>query len=281
MPRGVKEAPAVRQAQTAADAIRAKAPELARSPDVMEVVQKGDRMMQHARKLEEAGKHAEAFRYREAARLNFQSLERLAKIRGWVHTGGRALGYASLPIIALDAYGMTTQAMEEGPGAVGRQIAEGAEETGRAVGRVLLPKAAEDVLGLDEPGTLRSERVGTRQEQAAAAMERAKEEFIATPDRDRELENLKFWDPEYGVTEKERQGDEALEQRDWSGGDFSIRGERVEPPQEYLSDDDFLQQREQYWNLTDPTELAKRRSEAVKAAMAPKPNPNLTLPSQK
>ena len=199
MPRGAKEAPAVRQAQTAADAIRAKAPELARSPDVMEVVQKGDRMMQHARKLEETGKHAEALRYREAARLNFQSLERLAKLRGVAHTAGRALGYASLPIIALDAYGMTTQAMEEGPAAVGRQIAEGAEETGRAVGRVLLPKAAEEAIGLDKPGTLQGEEIREQREQTRQEL---REEPAPTKEEAAEAAEFLHYDPSRALRDK-------------------------------------------------------------------------------
>lgn len=249
-PRAAKEAPAVRQAQSAHDAIQKKFPEALRSIEVEAAVRQGDEMMRKARTLEGAGKHAEALRYREAARLNFQSLERVAKLKGLTRTASRALGYASLPLIALDAYGMTKQAMEEGPAAVGRQVAEGMEEVGRGIGRVALPKKAEEALGLDEPGTLRSERVGgSRQEQADASLQRTKEAFMATPG---------------GLSERERRNDDIHR---------TPASESPEGTEMVVWDNEgvptFLQERERHWSLTDPEELAKKRREAAQKALAP------------
>jgi hypothetical protein len=178
-PRAAKEAPAVRQAQSAYDAIQKKFPEALRSIEVEAAVRQGDKMMRKARTLEDAGKHAEALRYREAARLNFQSLERVAKLKGLTRTASRALGYASLPLIALDAYGMTKQAMEEGPAAVGRQVAEGMEEAGRGIGRVALPEKAEEALGLDEPGTLRGEEIREQRERAKRGIQEQEDDAEA------------------------------------------------------------------------------------------------------
>ena len=169
--RWLKEVPVKAQAGTAYEAIKAKSPEMLRAPDVAKAVRDGDRLMEAARAAEDAGNLPRAKQLRLTAERQFLSLERLAKVRGGIRTAGKVLNYATLPIVALEAYGMTKQAVEEGPGAVARQVAEGAEETGRAIGRVLLPKAAEEALGLDEPGTLRKERGREAMEQIQAEIQ--------------------------------------------------------------------------------------------------------------
>lgn len=169
--RWLKEVPVKAQAGTAYEAIKAKSPEMLRAPDVAKAVRDGDRLMEAARAAEDAGNLPRAKQLRLTAERQFLSLERLAKVRGGIRTAGKVLNYATLPIVALEAYGMTKQAVEEGPGAVARQVAEGAEETGRAIGRVLLPKVAEEALGLDEPGTLRKERGREAMEQIQAEIQ--------------------------------------------------------------------------------------------------------------
>jgi len=81
----------------------------------------------------------------------FRSLERLARIGGGLRTALTAIDVVSLPFLALEGWHIGTQAREEGWGAVGRNVAEGMEQTGRFIGRTLLPMPAEEALGLREP----------------------------------------------------------------------------------------------------------------------------------
>ena len=167
-------------ATRARDAILQKFPEMAHSPRVLQAVLEGDELMSAAHLARENGHLPSADFLADEAAKKFRSLERLARMKGGLRTAGRVLNVAMIPLIALDAWHIGTQIREEGVGATGRQIAEGAEQTGRALGRTLLNRPTESLLGLRDPGG--EVRPGTLRaaEEREEFIERQTQELVET-----------------------------------------------------------------------------------------------------